>query len=840
MTGVGRNGADARPAVTLPRVVIAAAHSGAGKTTVAFGLMAALRDSGSRVAPFKVGPDYIDPGYHALATGRPGRNLDPWLCGADLMAPLLLHGSDGADLAVIEGVMGLLDGRLGLTSVEGTAVRGFGSTAHVAALIGAPVLLVLDAAHASRTLAAVAHGLSIHPDSPGIAAVILNRVGSGRAVAEVTDALAAVGLPVVGAIPRSEELRVPSRHLGLVPAAERHWARSVVDAAAALVAAHVDVEAVRALATHAPPLECGPWRPEDVVHPVTGRPRVAVASGKAFTFRYAETTELLTAAGCEVVEIDPLSDTSLPEGTAALYLGGGFPEVYAAELAGNTPLRAEVAAAITSGMPTYAECAGLLYLCRSLDEQPMTGAVPLEAGMGPRLTLGYREAVAENGSVVTQAGETVRSHEFHRTTTTGSALTAWLLGDRHEGVAGPSLLASYQHVHWAGHPAMAQRFAEAASAFAAAGHTWSSVAVRESVEPDLAHHGVDDLVPGAVDLAVNIREVRPPTWLSEALTSDAGRWAGYPDPAPAREALAARHGVAVDQVLPTAGAAEAFVLVARGLSAEKAVVVHPQFTEPEAALARAGQRVHRLLLRDDEGFVLDPCRVPEDADLVVVGNPTNPTGVLHPADTLHALVRPGRTVVVDEAFMDFVPGEVESVVGVPGILVVRSVGKMWSVAGLRAGYVVADPWVVARLAEQQGPWPVSTPALDALAACSAPSAVLAADRVSRAIAAERDELVTMLSRAGFRTAGVPRTPFVLVDTSRAGGGSVRADLARAGFAVRRGETFPGLGPTWIRVAVRTPEVNALFVSALARLVPADLDGLASLPALGPARGQVRQ
>ncbi|MHB1010874.1 MAG: cobyrinate a,c-diamide synthase [Propionibacteriaceae bacterium] len=806
--------------VTLPRFVIAAAQSGAGKTTVAFGLMAAFRAAGVRVAPFKVGPDYIDPGYHSLASGRPGRNLDPWLCGPELIAPLMLHGAYAADLAIIEGVMGLLDGRLGATSVGDGSVRGFGSTAHVARLLGAPIVLVLDAAHASRTLAAVAHGLSTHPDSPGIAGVILNRTGAERAVAEVTDALAAVSLPVLGAIPRTSHLEIPSRHLGLVPAGERRAAQAVVDAAAALVAAHVDLDAVGALAALAPPVDSEPWRPEDMVRPVSGRPRIAVASGKAFTFRYSETTELLTAAGCQVVELDPLSDPTLPPGTAGLYLGGGFPEVYAEALASNASLRADVAAAVASGMPTYAECAGLLYLCRSLDGQPMVGAVPLDAVMGPRLTLGYREAIAETDSVVTRPGETVRSHEFHRTATTGGTAAAWRLGDRLEGVAGATLLASYQHVHWAGHPVMAQRFADAASTFAASGSRWSPGPVLISCPPDLHHHGLADLAPGAVDLAVNIREMRPPQWLVDALTSDPSRWAEYPDPAPAREAIAARHRVRPDQVLPTAGAAEAFALIARGLHPHRAVVVHPQFTEPEAALLRAGVAVQRVLLRDDDGFVLEPDRVPEEADLVFVGNPTNPTGVLHQAETLRALVRPGRTIVVDEAFMDFVPGEAQTVAGSPGLLVVRSVGKMWSVPGLRAGYVVADTETIARLADQQGPWPVSIPALDALLVSCSRTAVSAADQVARAIETDRDALVMGLAQAGFRTAGTPRTPFVLVDTSPAGTASVRPALARAGFAVRRCETFPGLGPSWIRIAVRTPAVNTLFLEALRGLMPA--------------------
>ena len=235
----------------IPRLVIAAPNSSSGKTTIGIGLMAALRARGLRVAGFKIGPDYIDPGYHSLATGRPGRNLDCWLCGPERIAPLFVHGARDAEIAIVEGVMGLYDGRLGETGGR----PGFGSTAHVAELIAAPVLLVLDASGVSRTLAATAHGLAVHPEAPRVAGVICNRVGSPRAADELRDALTRLGLPVLGMVPRNRDLLVPSRHLGLVPAAEREGALAVVEAAAGLVGAHVDPR------SGPPPGPPGSWRP---------------------------------------------------------------------------------------------------------------------------------------------------------------------------------------------------------------------------------------------------------------------------------------------------------------------------------------------------------------------------------------------------------------------------------------------------------------------------------------------------------------------------------------------------------------------------------------------------
>lgn len=336
---------------------------------------------------------------------------------------------------------------------------------------------------------------------------------------------------------------------------------------------------------------------------------------------------------------------------------------------------------------------------------------------------------------------------------------------------------------------------------------------------DLHHHGDRDVAPGLVDLAVNVRLPAPPPWLADVVARSLADLGRYPDATAATEAVAVRHGVPVEAVLPTAGGAEAFTLVARALHTRRPSVVHPQFTEPEVALRAAGHDVHRHVLRPEHGFRLDPAL--EDADLVVVGNPTNPTGVLHPRTDVLALRAPGRVLVVDEAFMDAVPGEAESVLGhgtdLAGVLVLRSLTKTWGLAGLRAGYVVGDPALVARLRAVQPPWSVSTPALAATVACTSDRALAEAEAAALAFGRDRAILVAELDAAGFAVAGTPATPFVLVDTSPLGPASVREDLAACGFAVRRGETFPGLGPAWIRVAVRDAATSRAFVSALSEL-----------------------
>jgi histidinol-phosphate aminotransferase len=334
-------------------------------------------------------------------------------------------------------------------------------------------------------------------------------------------------------------------------------------------------------------------------------------------------------------------------------------------------------------------------------------------------------------------------------------------------------------------------------------------------EVDLRHHGDAEVGGGLADFAVNVRTGMPPAWLADRLRASVADLAGYPDPRPARRAVARRHGRAAEEVLLTAGAAEAFVLLARVLKPRKAVVVHPQFTEPEAALRSAGHTVERVILGKD--FTLDPAVVPQDADLVVVGNPTNPTSVLHPAAAISALSRPGRTVVVDEAFMDCVPGEPETLATrLPaGIVVIRSLTKTWGLAGLRAGYLLADPHLVRRLADAQPLWAVSTPALVAIEACCEPGAVAEAAAWAADLAAERDRLAGELTARGLYVVPEARASFLCLCVPDALG--IRALLRQRGYAVRRGDTFPGLGTDWLRIAVRDRPANDALLEVLGDL-----------------------
>ncbi|MFF4395498.1 cobyrinate a,c-diamide synthase [Streptomyces sp. NPDC001480] len=477
---------------SVPRLVVAAPSSGSGKTTVATGLMAALTGRGLAVSPHKVGPDYIDPGYHALATGRVGRNLDAYLCGPELIGPLFLHGARGCDIAVVEGVMGLYDGAAG----EGELA----STAHVAKLLRAPVVLVVDASSQSRSVAALVHGFASWDPEVRVGGVILNKVASDRHEELLREALESAGVPVLGVLRRVAQVDTPSRHLGLVPVAERRAsAVEAVAAMAAQVSDGCDLEALVGLARGAGALSGAAWdaaeamgvtpppplpspslgaaapgpplrpeRPRPQAPPEGGPPDglvVAVAGGEAFTFSYAEHTELLRAAGAEVVTFDPLRDEQLPEGTRGLVIGGGFPEVYAAELSANEPLREAVAELALSGAPVAAECAGLLYLSRELDGQPMCGVVDASARMTERLTLGYRDAVAVSDSVLAGAGTRMRGHEFHRTVVEPGAGAAPAWGVRAprrrvEGFVQQGVHASYLHTHWASVPGVARRFVE--------------------------------------------------------------------------------------------------------------------------------------------------------------------------------------------------------------------------------------------------------------------------------------------------------------------------------------------------------------------------------------------
>ena len=440
------------------RLVVAGTHSGVGKTTVATGLMAAFAARGNRVAGFKVGPDFIDPSYHALATGRPGRNLDAFLSGPELITPLFAHGLDGCDLAIIEGVMGLFDGATGGGELA--------STAQVAKLLRAPVVLVVDARAMSRSVAALVHGFATYEPEIHIAGVILNRVGSDAHERMLREALAPLGIPIVGVLRRHSEAAAPERHLGLIPAEERpRRARKQITALASMVAAACDLDALERVAIHAPPISAVPWNPS-VGPPAATRVRVAVAAAPAFTFLYEENLELLRARGAEIVPFDPTNHESLPEGADALLIGGGFPETFAEDLSANESLRASVRGFASSGRPIVAECGGLLYLCRTLDGREMCGVIDARGRMTDRLTLGYRSAVASAASAVATPGTMVRGHEFHYSTVEprAGASPAWTMGGNPEGFLSQGIHASYLHTHWAAFPQMAHRLVATALA----------------------------------------------------------------------------------------------------------------------------------------------------------------------------------------------------------------------------------------------------------------------------------------------------------------------------------------------------------------------------------------
>lgn len=443
--------------MVAPGVCIAATGSGMGKTTIATGLIAALARR-MRVAPFKVGPDYIDPGYHTLAARRQGRNLDAVMCGTGAIGPLYAHGCSGAEIGVVEGVMGLFDGRIN---------DGAGSTADVAAALGIPVILIVDVRGMSQSVGALVRGFATTRSDVRISGVILNQAGSERHAQVCKNAVEAAGIPVVGIVPRMEKVEVPSRHLGLVTAAEHGGAAvEAVERMADLVAEHCDLDAIIALA------DCSyqgqAWDPQCAVTWV-GSARVAIAAGPVFTFLYAEHEELLRACGAQVLRFDPLHDP-FPE-CDALLIPGGFPEEHVEALSARTDLQAAVRGHIAQGKPVYGECAGLLWLLDSLDAHPMLGVIGTHAAMGRRLSLGYRDAVAVSDSVLFRAGERITGHEFHHTALTSQSVPGWESAwgwrgwdgkARIEGFVSGNVFASYLHIHPASAPQAVQRFVQCA------------------------------------------------------------------------------------------------------------------------------------------------------------------------------------------------------------------------------------------------------------------------------------------------------------------------------------------------------------------------------------------
>lgn len=440
--------------MVIPRVVIAGTGSGVGKTTIATGIMAALARRGLRVAAFKVGPDFIDPSYHSVATGRPARNLDAFLCGAQLVPKLFANGSRAADIAVIEGVMGLFDGK--------AASGDFASTAHVAKLCRAPVVLVCDCARMARSVAAVVAGFCAFDPDLRIGGVILNRIASDWHEQIAREAVSELGVPIVGVVRSNRDLSAPERHLGLVPAAERRdQTRATVEQFARAAEASIDLEALQKTAHAAERFVAVPWRPQ--LERAGSEAKVAVAAGPAFSFVYEENLELLRACGAEVIRFDPLHEAA-PEQARAIYLGGGFPEAYAAQLSHNAALRAQIRQFAQAGGAVIAECGGLLYLCRELDGAEMCGVIDADAQMTDRLKLGYRDAVAASESVLFAGGESVRAHEFHYSQTQPAAglAPAWVLANKTaEGFVHKGVVASFLHTHWAATPKLAHRLVAA-------------------------------------------------------------------------------------------------------------------------------------------------------------------------------------------------------------------------------------------------------------------------------------------------------------------------------------------------------------------------------------------
>jgi len=451
----------------IPRVVIAGTHSGCGKSTVAMGVLRALRRRGLRAQAFKVGPDFIDPSWLAAAAGEPCRSLDSWMLPPPTVLELFARGAAGAQAAIIEGMMGLYDGHGGAGDE--------GSTAEVARALDAPVVLVIDVGASARSAAATALGFAAFDPRLAIAGVIANRVGGARHVQMLREALHSSGIPLLGALPWDDRLRIPERHLGLVPAAEAPPGETI-EALADAVAASVDLDALVRIARTAPPVVVG-GPPAFPPMPAPASVRVGIARDEAFTFYYPDSLELLEGFGAALVPFSPLRDHALPD-VDGLYLGGGFPEVYARELSENAPMRRAVAAAARGGMPVYAECGGLLYLARRLvaadGTREMAGVLPLAGRMHDRLVaLHYVTLEAEAETLLLRRGESVRGHEFHWSTVEpeGSLALAYrtaggrgIAGGR-DGIVASSLLATYAHVHFAAKPEMAQRFVAACRAY---------------------------------------------------------------------------------------------------------------------------------------------------------------------------------------------------------------------------------------------------------------------------------------------------------------------------------------------------------------------------------------
>lgn len=457
-------------------VVIAGERSGVGKTTVTLALLSFLCSQGMVVQSFKVGPDYIDPMFHHHVTGRFCRNLDPVLTSVDYVQKCFADRTQQVDCALVEGVMGLFDG----------ASSDFASTAHIALLLNLPVILVIDCSRLSGSVAAIAHGYrSLNPQLQ-IAGVVLNRVGSDRHLQLLQNALEPLNLPILGVLRRQDDLTIPDRHLGLVPTAEITKIDRIIDRLATIGETCFDWEKLSPLLK----LSSTPVRAQSIAkasfgkkdssqkcRPLPFAPRIAIARDRAFNFYYQDNLDILLQLGAELVYWSPLTE-ALPDNIQGLYFGGGFPEVFAAELADNRSTLKSVRQAITAKMPTIAECGGLMYLCQRIVDFEMTshsmvGVIRAKAIMGKHLTLGYRQATALQDSPLVTSGSVVWGHEFHRSSLSVEP-TEPLFQIRGydalspvaaEGWRSRSLHASYIHTHFGGNLDLPKRFIECCSKF---------------------------------------------------------------------------------------------------------------------------------------------------------------------------------------------------------------------------------------------------------------------------------------------------------------------------------------------------------------------------------------
>ena len=459
----------------MQAIVIAAPMSGSGKTTVTLGIMECLKRRGLSVAPFKVGPDFIDPGWHRLVTGRTSVNLDSWMCPERFVRETFARHTKGADIAVIEGVMGLFDG------IDGTSEAG--STAQVAKILASPLILVVDAKSQARSAAALVQGFACFDPEVQLAGVIFNNVGSANHARILHEAMAASlpGVKMLGCIPRDKHLSIPSRHLGLVTAEENPLSEEFLNSLATVTGKHLDLDAILLLESSKNPLPACGQKQLSARRPVKrgeeAKTRIAVARDEAFCFVYEDNLRLLREAGAEIVEFSPLNDAHLPQGIAGIYLPGGYPELFAETLSANQSMIAEIKAAIEAGMPVYAECGGFIYLTRGVRDlvlTPLVGIFPVATRMLPRRkALGYREVLLIGDSILGPAGTVARGHEFHysemeempheierlyQLSKNGSVIGA-------EGYRYRNCLASYQHLHFGSCPEIADAFVKNCATF---------------------------------------------------------------------------------------------------------------------------------------------------------------------------------------------------------------------------------------------------------------------------------------------------------------------------------------------------------------------------------------